>query len=486
MRTERLLRDTGLQYIHIKEKLIRNEPGQAAVDLLNEEQYFFRQINHNERRPPNEFSWTFITPHPNSTGDGNYFDSWNEPISPERLFAVTGETAFKSLSHKWLPVPFTARETRNGIQEIDSNNWVRLWFSRPSVETIDLVLCVDTSVVKGPINNDFSGFPENHLNHLVSLHPTSSCFWRSTFLKAAVASAGAHIKPVNDNDFYPEYSHYIALLNILSKFRFLPKLELITDVGAPFEVHLFLDVGNTRTCGILAENKRGSNANVVPRSFEKLAIRNVYKPNEVYDEPFETCCAFMPSPFDGEFFSGLDWSPNFRIPSLMRLGNTVRTEEQFVSDLQVMRGQAIMSSPKRYLWSKELEPDPWFFSTPTRDGRDLIIRGEILNQMDDKGCPRSITGGSVPHNPQYPRSAMMTFFMIEILYHVFSQINSTRYRNRKGNPDARRLLKSIVIVTPNGMVRAEKKIRISSRTGCYPLLGLLQHTRPHAESGIRV
>ncbi|MDB4444117.1 virulence factor SrfB [bacterium] len=446
-----LLEGKGIQFICESDVSLAD----GDRNVLAHREFFCLPKNHTKNEDVEQFEPHLITPDSGSTQCGQFYDTGKHPITGEQLFEIHGEKVLESLSFKWLPIPFTGRIIKDGIQEVDCNNWVRLWINMKTATSADFILCVDTETSTGQTNGDFTGFPKEHLNHAFTISPLSPAFWRSAPLKKSVKKICANISSSHEKDVYPEYSHYIALLQILSKYDLLPQIELRKPMGEPYDAHLFLDIGNSRTCGVIAETREGQRS-LNPKNFEKLAIRNLYRPFIVHSEPFDTFCAFMPSPFDSEFFQGTDWSPNFRIPSIMRIGDTVKEMLNNARHGDKPGGPSTLSSPKRYLWANDLQPDPWFFAVPNKDKGHSVIKGDILNHMDEHGYAISGAAGDIPLHPCYPKSAMMTFFILEVLFHAYSQINSCDYRSNKENPLAQRVLKSIVIVTPNGMVEAER------------------------------
>ncbi|MEW6348637.1 MAG: virulence factor SrfB [Thermodesulfobacteriota bacterium] len=447
-----LLEKTGLQYVNIEVDTDK------LAQVQESSRTFFEPRSGAGNLPPAEFFPGLIAPV--GTGDQGVRDSNGEEIGQERLFRIDGRTVLEAFDMKWLPLPYTLRMAGESGTEVDSNNWVRLWYSlRPSYEYSEdagprFVLCVDTESALEPSSTDFSPFLTPNLGKPFALSPLSPSFWRSTPMKGWIKRLGRHIPPGHEKlDRYPAFSHYLALLTLLAGGDMLPTITISRALGTPLDVHLFLDVGNSRTCGIIAECLPGARPG--PDSFEKLAIRNYYSPDRTFSEPFPTTVGFIPSPFDPTFDPDMDWSPNFRILSPLRVGDTVQVK--LGGSAIKTPGPSVLSSPKRYLWSTDQTESPWYFAM-TNTGAESVIKGDLLNEMDENGYPRHWGRSLVPLEPRYPRSAMMTFFMVEILGHVLSQINSHEYRRSKENPGNKRLLKSIVVTTPNGMVEVEKEI----------------------------
>src|SRR5690606_18510639 len=144
------------------------------------------------------------------------------------------------------------------------------------------------------------------------------------------------------------------LLNSIDAF---PEIGLLTGQSEerPIEVGLTLDIGNSRTCGLLVEKSRPFESQPFDfTSARKLQIRNLSAPNKVYDEPFEMQVAFAQEKFGN---SASDLYDNvFSWPSLVRVGTEA---VELTSFFESEDSQATISSPKRYLWDKKPVKIPW-------------------------------------------------------------------------------------------------------------------------------
>lgn len=449
--TVRLLERTGNQYV-VLERVHFDE------SVLGTSVRFCSPGGQASRVSAEKFMIQMIIP--GLQTDQAAYDVQNNPVVTEEVFEVQVADVLEDFRTKWLPLPYSAITRKSKLHEIDSNDWVRLYIDKSSTQssygvTLDLVLCVDTQCGgQDSKNKEFTPFDPKHLNRPVVLNPDSAAFWSSTALKSWIEKVGAVIRPASHLDVYPDYSHYYTLLKGLAKL--LPAIEVCEGIGSPLDVHLILDVGNSRTCGILVESRPGFE--LKPEiAFEKLRIRSYAYPNEVSSGPFESRCMFVPSPFDGNYHS-TSWTPNFRTPSLLRIGDAVRTELDRSTPLGWSFGRSTLTSPKRYLWSEAPNPSPWYFAAKPLDGGIPIIKGDILAEIADDGRPKWLTKAPIPFEPCYPHSSMMTFFMLEILTQAFGFINSWEYRQRKQDPLSKRILKSIIITTPNGMASAERSL----------------------------
>ncbi len=452
----RLLERTGLQYVAL-------ERVQLSESLLEQPRRFCSPGERSQRLNAERFTPFVVAPaREDETG---CYDSHNNLIPPEQTFDIRGLAAVEAFRDKWLPLPYSARYHRDGAYEIESNDWVRLFYTLSSQQSsyghvYDFILCVDTQTAFKKPEGDCCPFLEQHLNKPIVLSPTGPAFWSSASLKLWIEKLGRDIEPVSSHDAYPAYSHFLALLGVLK--NILPPLEICEAVGSPLDVHLFLDIGNSRTCGIMVENYPGQPLKP-ETAFEKLQIRNPRRPNRVWSEPFETRCMFVPSPFDSDYHPTV-YTPNFRSPSVLRIGNAVRQELAEFELSSQMFGRCSLTSPKRYLWSEAPNPSPWYFCAKTNDGSIPVIKGDVLEQIAEDGAPKWLSKASIPIEPSYPHCTLMTFFILEVLCQAFSFMNSPAYRAKKAEPISKRILKSLVVTVPNGMVTAERKLYLSRVT----------------------
>src|SRR6185369_13089765 len=85
-------------------------------------------------------------------------------------------------------------------------------------------------------------------------------------------------------------AHYLNWLAILGRHAELPEIKIdsnaLDNVHTPIPVDLVLDVGNSRTCGILIE-EHPQQAQGLKNRYE-LALRDLSLPHRVYAEPFES------------------------------------------------------------------------------------------------------------------------------------------------------------------------------------------------------
>lgn len=271
---------------------------------------------------------------------------------------------------------------------------------------------------------------------------------------------------------------YHVFLDLLDKIGAVPEVGLLSGEES-IDVGLTLDIGNSRTCGLISEKNRPYDS--APFDFtsaRRLQIRNLSKPSEVCDEPFDMHVAFAEEKFGNE---AVDWFEDvFQWPSLVRVGDEAIG---LTSIFESQDSLATMSSPKRYLWDKSPVKVPWI--KVDRDGRLGYHENVQVRKYAMYGFAEHVTsdGKVIREKDQgvkyigaaesrYSKSSLMTFAIYEILLHAISQINSNEFREDQGNSTYVRLLKDIVLTCPTAMTEQEQYSLRKSAMDAIELLKL--------------
>jgi hypothetical protein len=259
------------------------------------------------------------------------------------------------------------------------------------------------------------------------------------------------------------HAHYLNWIALIGEKARLPEVVVRSnardDVRTPIPVDMVLDVGNSRTCGILIEEHPQQGHGLKNRY--ELALRDLSLPHRVYAEPFESRIEFAQVVLGKEHLacqSGRNdafvWPTIARVgPEAARLANRRRGTE----------GSTGLSSPKRYLWDEERYQPGWRFNVsfnraeiePHATGApfsNLINElGEALYDLpDEEKMPVFM--------PHYSRSALMTFMLAEVVTQALVQINSPAQRLKQGDPEKPRHLRSIILTVPPSMPKPERDI----------------------------
>jgi hypothetical protein len=274
-------------------------------------------------------------------------------------------------------------------------------------------------------------------------------------------------RPLSEDDFPyvgEHWARYATLLDLLAAAMELPSLRLADTLSpgaaTPVEVDLVLDIGNSRTCGILFEALENRFS---MRNAYRLELRDLTRPWLVADDPFESRVEFTRASFGREHIrSG---RPElFHWPSLVRVGPEAR---RLASEVQGTEGATGLSSPKRYLWDTRRARQPWRFNiaeapawnrTPEIDGPVTALvteDGEVISAQP------SAPGQAPPVSavlPLFSRSSLYTFMLAEILLQALMQVNAPGGRSRRQQADVPRRLKRLIMTLPPATPLAEQRI----------------------------
>src|SRR5262249_18491406 len=121
-------------------------------------------------------------------------------------------------------------------------------------------------------------------------------------------------------------ARYLTFLKVLEHGCRFPRIRLVDTVSrersyAPIMVDLVIDVGNSRTCGILIESDPDESDRLDLTKSYVLALRDLSRPEHVYAQAFESRVEFSRASFGHDGISRRSGRPNaFHWPSLARVG----------------------------------------------------------------------------------------------------------------------------------------------------------------------
>ena len=266
---------------------------------------------------------------------------------------------------------------------------------------------------------------------------------------------------------------YIYFLNFIRLSGGAPEIVL-HNMKHDIYVDLVLDIGNSRTCGILFEEGQFTKGKM-------LELRDLSSPWLCYEnKTFDMRVVFRKADFGNDII--LD-EEMFQWKSFIRLGEEARRlvyrslEEEGMSEKTTN-----YSSPKRYLWDRKMYEGQWENLVTADDPFNVSLSNEIsVSKLSDlfsnDGSYKSSKSegskdildlcGSEHH---YSRSSLMTFAFIEIFQHANSQINSVKYRNMWGKFDSRRYIRNVIITCPTAMPLSEQVFLRQSASDAYHAL----------------
>ena len=413
-------------------------------------------------------------------------------------YDVDWRKVMEMLDRVWVPVPFLRREKGGGYQQ-GPINWARAYVARleaPDDNGFDhrVVLAFDTDPAPRAADTAYlAPAPEDAqrgVEFALAADPERISWFvgqvwvrdwaRACFVDMIVREERARSRPEPAVDEAllrermegprEDVARLIALIELLQAAEIFPGIRLVdryTEPKAqPIEVDLVLDVGNSRTCGLLIET-HPDQINVDVAQAVKLQLRDLSRPELVYNEPFDSRLEFNRASFgwdDLSFLSGR--ADAFAWPTVARVGPEA---QRLASHRRGIEGATGMSSPKRYLWDEDARHDGWRFNGPgDRPEHGAYATGvEFTTLINDTGEPLHAVPAAVPASDDarfpsmralYARSHLMTFALAEIFLHAFCAMNAPAHRLRWGNADLPRRLRRIIMTMPTGMPLAERQI----------------------------
>lgn len=242
----------------------------------------------------------------------------------------------------------------------------------------------------------------------------------------------------------------------------VPRVHLTSNTQErPIEVDMVLDVGNSRTCGILVEN-HGPTGDGLKFNYV-LQMRDLHDPERVYVEPFASRVEFAQMTFGKENYSKFSGRHDaFQWPTIARVGTEA---SRLCARRRGSEGSTGLSSPKRYLWDNNAYTHGWRFSSAfgRADGAEaMATAAPFSTRITDTGQVfYSLKKDQDPmpaFAPHYTRSSLMTFMLAEVITQALGQINSVAQRTRMGHASKPRVLSSITLTVPPGMSQIERKL----------------------------
>ncbi len=435
-------------------------------------------------------------------------------------YAVDRRGVLEMAEGRWIPVPILRRMGRSFAP--GPSNWARLMLIR--LDRSDdqgndhhLVLAFDTSLMEfvegrpylAPAARDAEA---GAVFALAEEERALAWFLGERWVRAWIDEiyremlerrrqqrAGTRrLAPLSDVEVAEELSttgpcepvlRYAALIDLLARAEILPENFRLTDTvsrqNAFIDCDLVLDIGNSRTCGLVVE--RGPEGGAELAQSAKLELRDLSNPSLVASDPFESRVEFAQASFGkGNLSIQSGRSDAFEWPTMTRVG----PEAQRLAGLRSgHEGRSGLSSPKRYLWATEPVAQPWRVNpaTLTDDHEPLAVQGPLVRHINDFGFPRHFReegeGDEFPAmQPLYSRSNLFTFLLLEVLTHALVMINAPSHRLRRPNGENPRRLKRIIMTMPSALPLAERRIlrrrAEAARDLVYMLLKLARPANP--------
>lgn len=373
---------------------------------------------------------------------------------------------YKLLLNKWLPFPMF-EEQLDGFSKSGPNGWCRakielLEENRNGNNRYRITWALDTNLSGDLLDRERVQF---------ELGEKSS----KKFSLCNVADKLMNFLVSEDESGFSSYAEYIIGLidlsnnaDLLQKIKYLAyyiyfvnfirltdnlEIEVHHKPNKVVDVDFVLDIGNSRTCGVLFEKgdiKQG----------KPLKLRDLTMPwDGGTGEPFDMRIVLRKADFGSDIRSSDD--SLFAWNSIVRVGEEAK---RLIYSVRLSEGKDELttnySSPKRYLWDDKEFNGNWDFliseddSTSLRAAASIYIK-ELTSWFDNYG---TFTNRKDPSKTgrKYSRGSLMTFVFVEILQQAFMYINSIEYRNHYGSVDCPRRVRNIIITAPTAMPNKEQ------------------------------
>lgn len=413
----------------------------------------------------------------------------------EDVYSLKAEAALETLSGVWLPMPFLRSiESNPGAGERFAEgptNWARVYVAKltsPDTQgnTHRVVMCFDTHLSSRDTDSTYTTPSQEDAGTpafaLVSDPLQNRSFlaqeWVRDWLREAYAQKltlkkNRKIRSIDlhDSERFPNRGEYWAAFHVLllaiEEMCAPPQIKFIDTISIPqdppIDVDLMIDIGNSRTCGMLVEQTEGQGKVDITKP-QRMEIRDLNAPEQVYTEPIESWVEFFPANFGFDNFARAaqrSSRPAFFWPSPVRVGPEAARLSVKSDGTEGVTG---MSSPKRYLWDTSSRSQAWTNnpSAPRPEGMPTPpIKGPFTARLTETGVPVSRARGKdrvVGLEPRYSRSAIYMFMVAEILLHVVSQINSVAARGQNQYARLPRRLRTIALTLPSATPVAEQRL----------------------------
>lgn len=378
-----------------------------------------------------------------------------------------GKCPLDAIENQWLPMPMFERDTLgNGV--FGPVGWCRMKLVPVSkyknIRRYHIVWAFDTSSVFNDMSGTrpffYDGENEKHysladdislLFNFFSPKPYD-CEWVDEYIATLIHGnkENSELQSADGNISHFRYiAYYITIISYLRKMGLSPDVVLYSDEEEAKPVDMVLDIGNSRTCGVLFENADFTKV-------EMLQLQDLSEPWKVYKKPFDMRLAFHHAKF-----GDVDIPDQFNWQSFLRVGDeAIKLIYKSRPSNGIAQRTTNYSSPKRYLWDDKQFEGQWDFLTTEEDDNVSLnhyinIKG-LSEQFDSDGSLRRTKSGGVFSS--FSRRSLMTFVLIEVLQQANCQINSSDFREKHGDVNIPRKLRNIIITCPTAMPKEEQVI----------------------------
>jgi hypothetical protein len=406
------------------------------------------------------------------------------------ILRVDGTSAIQAVLNRWLPLPllrFLARDSAGQVQfDEGPHNWARIFLTADAdpdgsfdLNTVRGVLAIDTQFARDarfevaqyacPSLDDVCfGSTFALTDDAEQLAAFLAEDWVQSWLRV-----GDNVSPLDHGRTHADLTSvaaYLTLLTVIVRAKVVPSLQFLApraDSVRPVPVDLILDIGDARTCGLLVEAS-GEHGRLDLARSQLLTLRDLSRPDVTFAGAFESRIEFARATFGDEALSRKSGrSHAFNWPSLARVGS----EAMHLSRAEPSgggrndSGASGLSSPKHHIMDSAGQDTAWRFAPEARalGKRRQMVAGRMLAHMTETGLlPAQDRSTSLPAlRPQFSRSAMMSFFIAEIVLQAVSAINAPVTGAERARTGAARILRNIIVSLPLALPDDEREMIVS-------------------------
>jgi hypothetical protein len=442
-------------------------------------------------------------------------------------YEITAVKALEPFLDNWIPIPFfrTSDSGPEGSCDIGPTTWSRMRVSKKAIKNTStedspffrVQIAIDTTV--NGADDDYTYLQPNEKDtcdrsefrfvsevyivdqflttgtgngslSTINSHdePMWVTEWIMSLFKRFLKKTGDKGRPihrkVSENSTLEHWSRYIALLQVVDRALFIPRLKLLSSPYLDEETHaidvdLILDIGNSRTCGLLIEQS-SETVSVDLSGAVPLALRDLSDPQYSYEGLFQSRVEFADHNFgEARLARACGRNNAFIWPSFVRFGPEAMRLVQSEQGNETVSG---LSSPKRYLWDTKPMQQDWRFhhhKDPRRPPTslsaalvNLTVEGDHKKQIEEdvKNKLRLKSKLSRAKKARFSRASLYGFMVAEIIAHAFVQINDASYRIKKPQKDLPRRLRRVILTLPTATPSQEQAIVKSKVSGALKMV----------------
>jgi len=434
------------------------------------------------------------------------------PLGPSETLSFTGLEALEPFLDTWVPVPFLRYLGRSddGSLRYDQgpSNWARVFVAKPAeglrgADRLQVVFAFDTRLdmrsradqtpYLAPNSDDalfastfmLADAPEELSDYL-------SQGWIDTWVRdvCRTFSSAAHLAdfdeaafdtPANPDSGF-ELAHiarYLTFLKILKRASTPPQIRFVDSISKSLPatitgLDLVIDFGAAETTALLIPRNqtRDPDISMAARSAVPLRIRDLSCPADIHSGPIPTIVEFDNQTFGNAALSRRSGRTDaFAWTSLVRIGVEARRLALRVNATDGITGLTDIASGLDQTNPSDVV---WRFSTAdtlaSKTGR--MVSGETLRHLSESGdvtrAEGLLTGPSSESasvtRPRFSNSALVGFFVVELLLHALSEINSATagspFASAASERNDIRHIERIIVTSPVAMSQTERQILV--------------------------